>query len=181
MIKLKRKGYYFTMKPAMTFALVLMTAIILMSSFGVHLGENVMIPVPENLLGSVLFICPAASSGWDSASSILQQFIRPLLIIVFFAFIMLMFVWGWALYQNLLKDKFDKSKFTNPWGFTKMFFWACIILLLAVQTPNHFKIVHVRGLDGNYVLCEQNTPNSWPDVLDGKWPKGIKDYSRITR
>lgn len=160
------------MKPMMIFVLAMMTLIILMSSFDVHLGNMTpTVVVPENMLGNVLYVCPAASDGWDAASEILKSIKTPLLIGVFFAVMMLLFNWGWALYQNLLKDKFNRNMFLQPWGFTKILFWAIVVLLLAVNTPNHYRRVHVRGYSGDLVLCDNNTPNTWKNVGDGRWPK----------
>ena len=169
------------MKPSMIFALAMLTLVTLMASFDVHLGNmEPTVRVPENMLGDVLYVCPAASDAWDGASEILRIIKKPLLIGVFFAMTMLLFTWGWALYQNLLKDKFDRNRFLKPWGFTKILFWAIVILLLATNTPNHYRTVHVRGVNGNFVLCENNTPNSWPTVMDGRWPKATK-YKNVTK
>ncbi len=163
------------MKPTMIFALAMMTLIILMSSFDVHLGSVApTVVLPNNVNpGDVLYVCPATSSGWDSAAEILQGMQTPIWIAVFFALTMLVFAWGWALYQNLLKDKFNRNLFLNPWGFTKLFFWAVVILLIAINTPNHYRTVRIRGAAGAYVLCENNTPNrpEWKNVGDGRWPK----------
>lgn len=171
------------MKPTMIFALAMVTLIALMASFDVHLGNIApTIRVPENMLGDVLYICPAVSSGWDSAAEILRTIQTPITIAVFFAMTMLLFTWGWALYQNLLKDKFNRNMFLKPWGFTKLLFWAVVILLLATNTPNHYRAVHIRGVAGNFVLCENNTPNraEWKDVLDGRWPKAAL-YKNVTK
>lgn len=163
------------MKPTMIFALAMLALVVLMASFDVQLGDVTrVVHVPENMQGQVLYICPAASSGWDSASSILKSIRTPLWIGVFFALIMLVFAWGWSLYQNLLKDKFNRNAFLKPWGFTKLWFWAVVILLIAMNTPNHYRIVHIRNFPGEYILCENNTPNSWTDVGDGHWPKAVK-------
>lgn len=170
------------MKPLMIFALAMLTLVILMSSFDVHLGSVApTVHIPEKMLGQALYICPASSNGWDSASQILKTLKTPMLIGVFFAMTMLLFTWGWVLYQNLLKDKFDRNMFIKPWGFTKLLFWAIVILLLATNTPNHYRTVHVRGVPGNFVLCENNTPNqpAWKKVLDGRWPKATT-YDRVT-
>ena len=64
----------------------------------------------------------------------------------------------------------------------KLLFWAVVILLLATNTPNHYRTVHIRGVAGNFVLCENNTPNraEWKDVLDGRWPKAAL-YKNVTK
>lgn len=171
------------MKPTMIFALAMLALVALMAAFDVHLGGIApTIKVPENMLGDVLYICPAVSDGWDSASGILRSIQKPVTIGLFFAMTMLLFTWGWALYQNLLKDKFNRNMFLKPWGFTKILFWALVIVTLAMNTPNHYRIVHVRGVAGNFVLCESNTPNrpEWKTVLDGRWPKAAS-YKNVTK
>ena len=171
------------MKPLMVFSMAMLALIVLMATFDVHLGEIApTVHVAPDMLGNVLYVCPAASSGWDSAADILRTVRTPILIIMFFALIMLLFAWGWALYQNLLKDKFNQNAFVKPWGFTKLFFWAVVILMLAMHTPNYYRTVHIRGVDGNFVLCENNTPNrgEWQNVLDGRWPKAAK-YTSVTQ
>ena len=167
----------------MIFSMAMLALILLMSAFDVHLGDiTPTVRVANDMLGNVLYVCPAKSNGWDSAADILKTFQTPIWIGVFFALIMLLFAWGWSLYQNLLKDKFDKNKFIKPWGFTKLFFWAIVILLLVTHTPNYYRTVHIRGVDGNFVLCENNTPNrpEWKTVLDGHWPKAAK-YTSVTQ
>ena len=168
------------MKPTMIFALAMLTFVTLMAALDVHLGDiSPTVHVPENMLGNVLYVCPAESHGWDSAANVLRAMRTPLILMMFFALAMLLFAWGWALYQNLLKDKFNQNAFLKPWGFTKILFWAVVILMLVMHTPNHYRIVHVRGYDGNLVLCENNTPNTWQDIGDGRWPKAAK-YKSVT-
>lgn len=170
------------MKPLMVFSMAMLALIVLMATFDVHLGEiTSTVHVAPDMLGKVLYVCPAESSGWDSAANILRDMRTPIFILVFFALIMLLFAWGWSLYQNLLKDKFNQNSFVKPWGFTKVFFWAMVILLLVINTPNHYRTVHIRGIDGNFVLCENNTPNrgEWKNILDGRWPKAAK-YTSVT-
>ena len=163
------------MKPTMIFALAMLTLIVLMAAFDVHLGNIApTVHIKPEFSSVALYICPAESSGWDSAADVLRTMRRPLFIGLFFALTMLIFTWGWALYQNLLKDKFNRNSFLKPWGFTKLLFWAWVIVLLAINTPNHYRTVHVRNFPGNYVLCENNTPNQWQDIGDGKWPKAVK-------
>ncbi len=148
------------MKPTMLFAIVMLAAIVLISSFGLQFAATTPISVPENMAGSVLYVCPMASSTWDSVAKSLEPFVRPITVGFFFAAMLLMFSWGWALYQNLLKDSFKRESFKNPWAFTKMWFWAGIIILLAVATPNHFRAVHLSGVPDQYVLCDNDTPGA---------------------
>jgi len=69
----------------------------------------------------------------------------------------LAFFWGWALYQNLLQDKFKREDFAKVWGFTKILFWAGVILVIVLHTPNHYKRVEIRGATGEYVMCENTS------------------------
>ena len=77
-----------------------------------------------------------------------------------FALMLLIVVWAWAMYQNLLKDKFNRDSFKTPWAMTKALFWAVVIILLMIKTPNYFRTVYVRGDNTAYVLCENNTPGA---------------------
>ena len=165
----------------MIFSLAFLTFVTLMSALGIHFGDTVTkVNVPENMLGDVLYVCPAQSSVWDTVQEMMRMLQTPITVLLFFALAMLLFAWGWSLYQNLLKDKFDRSSFLKPWGFTKIFFWAVIIVVILSNTPNHYRIVHVKNQPMNFVLCESTTPNTWPDVLDGRWPKAAK-YKSVTR
>ena len=71
-----------------------------------------------------------------------------------------MFGWGWQLYQNMLSDKFKRDSFKNIWGYTKLAFWAGVIVLLIVATPNSFRRVEITGAGNNWVLCDGNTPGA---------------------
>lgn len=148
------------MKPTMLFAIVMMTAIILMVSFGISLSPTTPITLAPDVAANALYVCPASSSLWDSLSHGLGQFTRPMIIGFFFALILLLFSWAWAMYQNLLKDKFVRDAFKSPWGFTKMMFWTVVIMLMLVHTPNYFRSVHVDGARGEWVLCDSNTPGA---------------------
>ena len=145
------------MKSSMIFAVVMLAVIILMASFGSPFATQSALNVPESMLDNVLYLCPAASNGWDSAAEILSNVKKPLMIAFFFGLIILLFSWGWALYQNLLKDKFEQKSFSNAWGMTKIFFWGVVIALLAIWTPNHFRTVHIQNYSGDYVLCESDS------------------------
>lgn len=151
------------MKPTMLFAIVLMTAIILASSFGLHvMSIDPIYSLSKEVAGSALYVCPTTSSSWDSIARTIRPGMFYINIIFFFALMLLMFNWGWALYQNLLKDAFKEAAFKNVWGFTKVLFWAMIIVTILNWTPNHFKNVHVQGVKGEWILCEENTPGAMP-------------------
>lgn len=148
------------MKPTMLFAIVMLTAIVLITSFDLQFGASTPVAVPESMAANVLYVCPVASGTWDAVARALMPFTRSITIGFLFAAMILMFSWGWALYQNLLKDSFKRESFKNPWAFTKMWFWAGVIILMMALTPNHFREVHLTGSTSSYVLCDNNTPGA---------------------
>lgn len=148
------------MKPTMLFAIVMLTAIVLITSFDLQFGASTPVAVPESMAANVLYVCPVASGTWDAVARALMPFTRSITIGFLFAAMILMFSWGWALYQNLLKDSFKRESFKNPWAFTKMWFWAGVIILIMALTPNHFREVHLTGRTSSYVLCDNNTPGA---------------------
>lgn len=148
------------MKPTMLFAIVMLTAIVLITSFDLQFGASTPVAVPESMAANVLYVCPVASGTWDAVARALMPFTRSITIGFLFAAMILMFSWGWALYQNLLKDSFKRESFKNPWAFTKMWFWAGVIILMMALTPNHFREVHLTGSTSSYILCDNNTPGA---------------------
>ena len=145
------------MKKQMMSAIILLTIIILMASFDFSLDGTPPIEVPTDIQGRALFVCPAASSFWDSIAAGFSFFTRYVLMGFYFATIVLAFMWGWALYQNLLKDSFNKDAFSKPWGFTKLLFWTGVVLMLVFNTPNRYRMVEVSDMPGEWVLCESTS------------------------
>ena len=145
-------------KPGLLFSVVVFTIIMVAASFHLSLSNNAPVKIPANVNpDTVLYVCPADSSTWQSVSEsfhMLSQF-APL----FFSFvvIVLLFSWGWALYQNLLKDKFSDDVYKNPWGITKVIFWLMIGFAILLSTPNHYRHVDVRGHGADWVLCESTS------------------------
>lgn len=148
------------MKPTMLFVVVLLTSIILMTVFNITLLPTTPITLPPDAAANALYVCPAASNTWDMLSQGMVLFKKPLIIGFFFAVILLCFSWSWAMYQNLLKDKFVRDTFKTPWSLTKMLFWFVVIVLLLIKTPNYFRRVEVVGTNTNWILCENNTPGA---------------------
>lgn len=148
------------MKSSFIFAVVALVAIIVAASFGIQMEPHSAIVVPESVAGTELYVCHAASGTWDSMAMAMRPFNRYIIMGFFFVAIIIMFNWGWVMYQNLLNDKFKRESFTNVWKFTKFTFWAGIIVLLLATTPNHFRTVHIRGVSGDWVLCDANTPGA---------------------
>lgn len=148
------------MKPLMLFAIVALVAIVIVTSFGLQLAPTPPIALSPESAANALYICPTDSTFWDGFATALVPFHRYLIIGLFAVIMLLAFSWGWALYQNLLSDSFKRESFKNPWGLTKLTFWAAVIITLFVMTPNHFRSVRVDGLNGQYVLCESDTPGA---------------------
>ena len=148
------------MKPTMLFAIILMTSIVLMTIFNITLSPTQPIALAQDVAQNALYVCPIKENTWSLIANGLSQFHKPLLIGLAFAIMLLCFSWAWALYQNLLKDKFVRDAFKTPWSATKMLFWATMIMLLIIHSPDHYRTVHVAGARGNWVLCENNTPGA---------------------
>lgn len=148
------------MKPIMLWAIIALAAIAIVAGFGFQIGPTAMPDIPESIASNTLFVCPATNQTWDSIAVALHALERYIIGGFFFVLVLLMFGWGWQLYQNLLSDKFKRESFKNIWGFTKIAFWAGVIVLLLVATPNSFRRVNVVGSNSNWVLCEGNTPGA---------------------
>ena len=159
------------MKKPMISAIIFLTIVMLMASFGFSLDDTPPMVLPESMQGTALFVCPAQSSFWDSMATAFAPFHTYILIGFFFAMILLAFFWGWALYQSLLQDKFVQKDFKKPWDFTKLLFWAGIILLLVLNTPNHYRHVEIRGTSGQWVFCDNTSSGARPvsiNLIDKK-------------
>lgn len=148
------------MKPLMLFAIIMLVSIVVVVSFGLQLSPNAPIALSPESAANALYICPTTSPFWDGFAQALIPFHRYLVIGLFFVVMLLMFSWGWALYQNLLSDSFKRDSFKNPWQMTKFTFWVSVIVLLFVMTPNYYRTVKVDGLSGEYVLCESDSPGA---------------------
>lgn len=151
----------------MLFSIILITAIILASSFGLHIMPTEPIyKLTPDVTATALYVCPAASGAFDSIAAGLRPFLGYINMAFFGFAMMILFGWGWALYQNLLKDKFEQNAFNKSWALTKALFWVIVVINILVMTPNYYRTVHVVGAPGNYIMCEENTPGALP-VLAG--------------
>lgn len=157
------------MKPLMLFSIVLLTAIVLASSFGLQIMPMDPVALPAGADGMALFVCPADGTTWNMAATAMRPMVRIISMAFFFGVMMLLFSWGWALYQNLLKDSFKDDAFKKPWALTKFIFWAGMIVMLLVATPNHYRLVDIAGADGQWVLCDETTPGAIP-----VWANNVK-------
>ena len=116
------------MKPVMLYAIIAVAAIAIVASFGFQLGNPPPV-IPESVADNVLFVCPVENATWDFIAAGFHPFNRYIIGGFFFTAVLLLFGWGWQLYQNLLSDKFKRESFKNIWGFTKIWFWALVIVI----------------------------------------------------
>lgn len=148
------------MKQTMIFAIIILTAIVMAASFDLHIIPQEPLQIPASLSGQALYVCPAASQTWDTIATMLRPFQRYITVGIFFVIMILCFNWGWALYQNLLSDKFKQDAFKTPWQFTKFTFWMIVAVVIISFTPNYFRRVTIDGASGEWVLCENTTPGA---------------------
>lgn len=148
------------MKKTMIWVILFILAVILMSSFDISLAPHQPVQIPLAARANALYVCPAAENTWNTISNGIMPFRRYINIGLIFAGLFVGVMWLWALYQNLLKDKFNRDSFKSPWGATKIYFWALIAIYMLVMTPNYFRTVHITGNNQNWVLCENNTPGA---------------------
>ena len=145
-------------KPGLLFAVCFFAIIILAVSFNMNLGGDTPVKLKEGVNpNNVLYVCTAAHSTWDQLSKSLHFLGRYASVFFSFAGIVLFFSWGWALYQNLLKDKFNEDAYKTPWALTKGVFWVIVVFTVVYVTPNHFRRVEIRGHGDNWVLCDNNS------------------------
>ena len=151
-------------KPGLLFAVSALAIIILAVSFNMNLGGNPIVSLNPGVdPAKVLYVCEIAKDSiWNQISASLHLMGKYAIFFFSFAFIVLFFSWGWALYQNLLKDKFNEDAYKNPWELTKIVFWIAIIFTALYVTPNHFRNVEIRGHGDNWVLCDKNSDGARP-------------------
>ncbi|MBO7642859.1 MAG: hypothetical protein J6S74_01860 [Alphaproteobacteria bacterium] len=141
------------MKKGLLYSIVALAAIIIVASFNMQLGNM----NPQNAATNIaqdLYVCPIANQTWDSVSQSLYPFIKWIMAGFFFGLVLLLFGWGWQLYQNLLADKFKRDAFKNIWTFTKWGFWALVVVMLILITPNNFRRINIGGDSNHWMLCE---------------------------
>lgn len=157
-------------KPGLLLVVSALAMIILAAVFHMELGGNPPVSLPAGVNpDDVLYVCPLGDGGtWSQFSNILHRIGKYVYLFFAFMVLVLMFSWGWALYQNLLKDKFNADVYKNPWDLTKIVFWMAIVVFVLFMTPNHFRMVDVRGKGTNWVLCENTSDGARPT-----WPKNV--------
>ena len=148
-------------KPGLLFSVVVFTIIMVAASFHLGLGSDGAVKLPGNINpDTVLYVCPAGNSAWIQVSESLRLLSKFAPLFFSFVIIVLLFSWGWALYQNLLKDKFSDDVYKNPWGITKVIFWMMVCFTILIMTPNHYRQVNVRGHGNDWVLCESDSKDA---------------------
>ena len=148
------------MKKGLLYSIIALAAIVIVAAFHMQLGNAPAIDVPESMAGNVLYVCPAASSTWDSIAAAFRPFTNYIVAAFFFGLVLLAFGWGWQLYQNLIADKFKRDAFKNIWAFTKWGFWALVVVMLIMITPNNFRRVEITGHGDNWVMCDASNPDA---------------------
>ncbi len=151
-------------KPGLLFTVSLLAIIILAASFDMNFGGNPPVHLPSGVNpDNVLYVCPATNtSAFAQLSTAFHAVGRYVYLFFAFFVLVLMFSWGWALYQNLLKDKFSTDVYKNPWDLTKAVFWGAVIAFVLYMTPNYFRHVEVRGHGTDWVLCENTSDGARP-------------------
>jgi len=150
-------------KPGLLFAVSALALIILAAAFDFSFGGNTAVHLRSGINpDDVLYVCPVADNVWDSFAEAMSFGKKYIYMGFLFAGIILLFSWGWALYQNLLKDKFVDEAYKNPWDLTKIIFWMAVVFTVLYVTPNHFRQVEVRGSDEQWVLCENTSEGARP-------------------
>lgn len=148
------------MNKTLLVVIMFMVTIILLVAFDIQLIPSPDVAISAKNAPFALYVCPVNDSTWTPIAETFSIFKQIFVIGLFFGIMMIVAMWLWALYQNLLKDKFDKKSFTNPWTITKAFFWITVGIYILLQTPNHFRTVHLPNGHGDRVLCERNTPGA---------------------
>lgn len=146
-------------KPGLLFSVYALALIILASVFKFSLPGAKESAANAKNVANHLFVCPMASNTWDQIAHMLSMAENYIVYFVWFVIIVLMFSWGWALYQNLLKDKFKADAYKRSWEITKILFWAAIICVVLVKTPNYFR-PQVSVNSTHWVLCENTSENA---------------------
>ena len=146
-------------KPGLLFSIYALAIVMLAAAFKWNLFNAKSSALQSKNVAEYLFVCPMTSSKWDLIANIFSKGEQYISMAVFFVIIVLLFAWGWALYQNLLKDKFNADAYKNPWLITKIAFWATIVCIILMKTPNHFRPqIHINST--NWVLCENTSENA---------------------
>jgi TRAP-type C4-dicarboxylate transport system permease small subunit len=152
-------------KPLLLFVMIAFVAAIVVVASGIHVMPlNSVHVLPPNVAeGSVLYVCPTdgvLNVFFSDLAKELRQFQNVLFMVFWFFFLVTLLILGWALYNNLLKDKFEEKDYKFGWFMTKWLIWITLIVSVFVNSPNAYRLVKVGKSDTPYVLCESNNPRS---------------------
>ncbi|MDR1696627.1 MAG: hypothetical protein LBR41_00170 [Rickettsiales bacterium] len=155
------------MKPGLLITIALIALIAIAASFGLHIYPTApLFNLPDSVADMALYVCPRADAIWDEIARMLWQIRTPLTMAFFFGFLICVAIFAWAFYQAFLKDKIEEKNFKTGIFLAKMLGWAALIFTILIWSPNWFRTVHLRGAEGEYVLCEMNTPGARPVRAD---------------
>jgi hypothetical protein len=160
------------MKPSFMLSLVIIIGVICATMFGM----SVFSPLPNQQLSEsaaavALWVCPYKNQLFDSIAAGLNPFRTQISMVFFFCFMLLIAIYMWNLYQNLVKDKFEDKPYESIWFFTKFLFWAMILTPLLLNTPNRYRDVRIRGTTGDWILCDASLPDARPVRSDAVSPR----------
>ena len=151
------------MKPTLLLSALAAITVVVMASFGISVTPTAPLHnLPESVAAAALFVCPVADPVFDEFARALAMFKKELNMLFLFFLILTLAVAGWAFYQNLIKDKFEKSSYEHAFFLAKWLFWGTIVVSILLHAPGSFRTVGVKGTNEKFVLCESNTPGSRP-------------------
>lgn len=154
--------YFMKIKNLLLLWVLMAIAIIVMSIHNFQLVPGTPIELADSVAGNALFVCPAADIEMDNTAANLTRFRTPLLVIFSIFFMLWIAILGWMIYTALLKDKFEKKPFELPIFLGKFLLFIFILVLIMMKSPNHFRVVRIKGSPDNWVMCENNSPGAKP-------------------
>ena len=103
------------MKKGLLYAAVALAAIVIVAGFNMQLGSAPEINVPESLAGSTLYVCPAASSTWNSIAISLRPFTRYIVGAFFFVVVFVVqtnqYQMDFLLFHQKIDQKYHQMDF----------------------------------------------------------------------
>jgi len=151
-------------RPFLTILTLLGIAIIIaaMNDFQLMPTKPPMPQLSEAVAGKTLFVCPAKDPAFDGLAKELTMFQRQISTFYMFLVMLWLAVFGWTLYQSLLKDKFEEKSYDVPIFFAEFLIFGFVLMSIMMRAPNYYRRVEVRGASGEYVLCESDSPGARP-------------------
>ena len=152
------------MKPGLLLSAIALVTIIVVASFGLRiLPPDAIVPLPDSANpGDFLWVCPSAHPYFDRIALFFSNIQTQMNIAFFFGLLFVILAFAWALYQNLLKDKFEPKPYETAWFFTKVLFWIAVVATVLMHAPNHYRTVKIDGRTGTFVTCNMGEKNAEP-------------------